>query len=383
MSLAEIAQPVAASVAGFRARLTAFRPEDWMPRPGEATLFQTRDWLTPFYAAVAAHHPDAAPLVAEVTDEDGALAYRLPLLLCRGRLRRISFADLNMTDFNAPLLGPAAPCSADAAARALRALKAALPPHDLLSFTKMPPQIGGRPNPLLLARPGHLSAVNGNLLLMGDAWDDFHFGLEKTVRKELERSWRVFSRAPHTQYRHITDADEALAMLETINQVQKARIGSLGEVYGMDAPVTADFHRRLLRDGVPTGFTCLTVLTSGGELVAALLGVRDAETYLMIRLVHAPGDWAKVSPGRLLIHRTLHQLHGEGYRRFDFSIGNYPYKRRFGPTRTSLYDLVSAATPLGTLALLRAEAGALLRSHPRTHETVRRLLGKPPSREEN
>jgi len=381
MSIAETMAPAAGAL-GFQARLIDYRAEDWRPARGAATVFQRHHWLTPFYAAVAAHEKDAAPLIAEVTDRDGTLAYRLPLLLRRGRLRRIAFADLNMTDFNGPLLGPAAPRDAAGARRAFRALKAALPPHDLLNLAKMPAAIGGRPNPLLLAAPGLPSAVNGNLLVTGDDWEDFHRGLERGYRKELERAWRVFSRAGDTAFRHITDADEALAMLETIERVQKVRIGSLGEFYGMDAPVTADFYRRLLRTGVPSGYACLTVLTAGDEMVASLLGVRDGETYLMIRLVHAPGEWSRVSPGRLLIHRTLMQLHGEGYRRFDFSIGNYPYKRRFGPTRTPLYDIVQAATPLGVPALLRARAGAALRRHPRAREAVRRLMGKPPSREE-
>ncbi len=380
MSLAENISGVAAAT-GFTARLTSYHAQDWQPAPGTATIFQRQQWLTPFYEAVAAHDKDATALVAELHDTDGALAYRLPLLLRRGRIRRIEFADLNMTDFNGPLLGPAAPASPDAAKRAFRALEASLPPHDLLSFAKQPTLIGARPNPLLLAKPGLLSAVNGNVLVTQD-WDSFHNGLEKEVRKELERSWRVFSRAPDTAYRHITDPVEALAMLDTIEQIQKERIGKLGEVYGMDAPVTADFYRRLLRQGVSNGYACLSVLMSGGTMVASLLGVRDGETYLMIRLVHAPGEWAKVSPGRLLIHRTLMQLHGEGYRRFDFSIGNYSYKRRFGPTRTPLYDIVQAGSPLGTLALLRAQAGATLRRYPKARETVRRLMGKAPSREE-
>ncbi len=379
MSLAEKITPLAAP--GFAARLVGYRAEDWQPAPGAATVFQRAAWLTPFYEAVAAHQADATALVAEVTDEAGRLAFRLPLLLRKGRLRRIEFADLNMTDFNGPLLGPAAPATARAAGRAFASLVAALPPHDLLKLTKMPGTIGTRDNPLLLARPGLKSAVNGNLLLTKD-WESFHHGLEKEVRKELERSWRVFSRVEGTCYRRITDTDEALAMLERIEQVQKDRIGQLGEVYGMDAPVTADFQRRLLRQGLGSGYACLTALMAGEEMVAALLGVRDGQTYLMIRLVHAQGDWKRVSPGRLLIHRTLMQMHEEGYRRFDFSVGNYPYKRRFGPVRTPLYDIVQAGSALGRLALLRAQGAAMLRRHPAAHATLRRLMGKPPSREE-
>jgi CelD/BcsL family acetyltransferase involved in cellulose biosynthesis len=375
---------LARSSGAYRARVTTiYEPQDWQPRPAEATLFQRRDWLTPLYAAIAAHEPAVTPLFAEIRDGQDALAYRLPLILRKaGGLRVIEFADLNMTDFNAPLLGPAAPLTAADGRKAWAALKRALPPHDLLRFAKLPGEIAGKPNPLLLGRKAMPAAANGNLLVMGEEWNSFHFGLEKTVRKELERSWRVFTREPETSLAVISDPGEAALMLETMTALQRARMAEIGQPYGMDAPVTAALHRGLLEQGVPSGFALLTALKAGGEIVAALLGLRDGETFVMIRLVHAGGVWTKVSPGRLLIHKTLELLHGQGYRRFDFSVGNYAYKRRFGPTRTPLYDLAIAATPLGLPAALRLRAGAALRQYPQIRETVRRMLGKPPSREE-
>ena len=369
----------------YRVRvMPGFTAQDWQPRPGEATLFQRRDWLAPFYDAVAEHKPEIIPLTAEVGDVHGNLAFRLPLLMGqRGRLRVIVFADLNMTDFNAPLLGPAAPFGEAAARDAWKQLRASLPSHDLLHFTKMPATIGARPNPLLLAARPMPCAANGNLLTMGEDWNGFHFGLEKTVRKELERSWRVFTRDAGAALQVIEDGDEAVALLAQMEAMQRARMAEIGQPYELEAPVTAGFYRRLLATGVPSGFAFLTALKAGDELVAALLGVRDGETYVMIRLVHAGGKWSNVSPGRLLIHKTLELLHGKGYRRFDFSVGNYAYKRRFGPTRTPLFDIARAASPLGLAAAMRLRAGAFLRQHPEARATVRRWLGKPASREEN
>lgn len=51
----------------------------------------------------------------------------------------------------------------------------------------------------------------------------------------------------------------------------------------------------------------------------------------MIRISNGGARWSKCSPGRLIIERTMAALHQDGVREFDFSIGNYAYKRRFDP----------------------------------------------------
>ncbi|MGC4074061.1 MAG: GNAT family N-acetyltransferase [Nibricoccus sp.] len=56
------------------------------------------------------------------------------------------------------------------------------------------------------------------------------------------------------------------------------------------------------------------------------------DTYIMVKISNAGEKWSNCSPGRLIIERTMAALHKDGVRKFDFSIGNYPYKRRFGVT---------------------------------------------------
>jgi CelD/BcsL family acetyltransferase involved in cellulose biosynthesis len=356
---------------------------DWPWRPGASTAFQRAEWLTAFYAALEQHEPDMLPLIVRVTDADGVLAYSLPLL-CRGEgaLQVVEFCDLNMTDFNAPLLGPAAPRTAADAAAAWKAVKRVLPSCDAVRLTKMPPMIGACPNPLCLPAGLFPAAANGNLLVTGESWNDYHFSLERTVRKELERSWRVFTRTAEAAFTPITDPAQALAVLGRMEELQSARMRELGQPYGLDDPVTAGFYRSLIAGSLEQGYALLTTLQAGPELVAALLGVRDGDTFVMVRLAHAGGDWSKISPGRLLIHKTLERLHGEGCRNFDFSVGNYPYKRRFNPVRTPLFDRVEALSSRGLPMMLKARGAGWLRRHPHLRERVRRAMGKPPSREE-
>jgi len=127
------------------------------------------------------------------------------------------------------------------------------------------------------------------------------------VRKELERSFRVFQRdGQQAEFRVVTDADEALQILEQIERLQAERMQELGLPFILNDPAYAAFFRRLIELELAEGRLLLTVLTSEpAELVGALLGLLDGENYAMIRLAHAGKKWSHCSPGKLVIDRTM------------------------------------------------------------------------------
>lgn len=89
--------------------------------------------------------------------------------------------------------------------------------------------------------------------------------------------------------------------------------------------------------------------------MAALLSVRDAQGYVMIRVGNAGGRWTGCSP--VIIERTMSALHAQGCRSFDFSIGNYDYKRRLGVSPVPLYDYTEALGVAGVPMMVRARGG--------------------------
>ena len=103
----------------------------------------------------------------------------------------------------------------------------------------------------------------------------------------------------------------------------------------------------------------------------------------MVRISNAGEKWSNCSPGRLIIERTMAALHRDGVRQFDFSIGNYAYKRRFGVVPLPLADITAALSWRGLPYALRDRAVRELRRHPRLAAQVGRALGRPPSREES
>lgn len=374
---------------GFRVEFT----RDWQRAkarwgdPADATPFQNRQWLEAWYAAFA-NVDNVEPLIAIVSDAaTGEQAMLLPLIRRRHKaLRIIEPADLDLTDYNAPLLGPAAPRDAKSARAMWKDLRNALRRlpggADLIRLRKMPVELDGKPNPLALLDGAGPCALNGNLVTTGDDFDAWRFTLERTVRKELERSWRVFTRDPKAAFKVITDKDEALRVLATMESQQGERMQHLGLNFVLNDETYAAFYRNLVHDNVANGYAVLSALTVGDEVVATLLGIRQGARYVMVRISNAGEKWSNCSPGRLIIERTMAALHKDGVRQFDFSIGNYAYKRRFGVARIALVDFTAALSWRGQPYALRDRAARWLRGHPGLAESIKRAMGKPPSREE-
>lgn len=370
-----------------RSTATAFQVDisfDWQSpawkaliAQGRALPFQQACWLEAWYAAFA-RSPHLKPLIVTIRDgQTGELALALPLITHSERgLRVAEFADINLTDYNAPVLGPAAPRDPEASEGLWRALCTALDDIDLIRFKKMPIAIGDRPNPLALIAGTHPCQVNGNLVTTGDDYDAYRYSLERTVRKELERSWRVFTRQPEAGFRAISDTDEALRLLAVLETQQSTRMHDLGQTYLLNEETSASFYRNLIITGLRNGSVVMTALTCGEEIVATLLGVRSEQHYIMIRISNAGAKWSNCSPGRLIIERTMAHLHAQGVRQFDFSIGNYAYKRRFDVAPVALVDKTAALSWRGSPSIARESAIQWLRRHPGLDDRVRRAFGK-------
>jgi CelD/BcsL family acetyltransferase involved in cellulose biosynthesis len=308
----------------------------------------------------------------------GEVAAILPLVRRSHRgLTIVEFADGGVSDNNGPILGPAAPVDRAGASALWRALRDALPGVDLLRFTKMPTTIDGRVNPLALVESSHAASVNRNVVTIEGTWERYLKSLERRFRKEIGRSWRVFLGHDGAAFEHIVDAERAAQVLAELERQQSAHLKDRRD-YILDKPAVATFYRKLLADGLADGSVILTALTHGSEVVSALLGIVRGDTYVMVRISSSGSkDWSNTSPGRLVIVRTMQMMHAQGFRHFDFSIGNYAYKRRLGVAPEPLCDLVTALSPYGLPLQLFDRALHLIRRNATLHALARRLTRRP------
>lgn len=347
-------------------------------RAGVATPFQASSFMEAWYRTLGGM-AETEPLIVGVRDaRTGEDVIQLALVRRKlGRQRVIGFADLDLVDYNAPILGPAAPREEAGARALLHDILTALPPADILDWTKMPPLIRGVTNPLALL-PNLPSRLNGNLVEIGESFEDYTRGqLKRVVRKELERSWRVFSRHPEA---HLVEAREPAkrnVLLQMLERMQPERLEATGRTSVISLPEPIEFYRSLVADD-PTGERVgLFGLCAGEEVVAVLMGLHSPQRFTMIRIGNSLDDaWSNSSPGRLVIIRTMEHLHRQGVREFDFSVGNFDYKRRFAVQPTPLVDVVRALTPRGVPTQFKAQARAWLRARPELEDRARRLFGR-------
>lgn len=343
---------------------------------GHRTPFQHGYWLGAWYEAF----DGVAPLIALISD--AATGRDIALVPMVSHLRRgiriVEFADFGVSDNNAPILASDAALDAaamDAVGQALVGALRALPDgFDLLRLKKMPAQIGGRPNPLVsLGRIGS-SSLNGNLVLTGDDYEAYKASIK---RLQMPRCWRVFSRHEGARFEIATDVTRAHELLDVMDAQQQARMKKLGSRFVLNDDAHARFYREVARQGVADGYAVVSALVCDEGIVASTLGVRHGATYFLLRISHAGDSQASCSPGLLVTERTMAALHREGVRRFDLSIGNHDYKRRFGAEKVPLTDVSVALSWRGVPFAVRDHAAQGLRRHPRLAAFAARAMGKP------
>ncbi len=350
-----------------------------------ATPFQSGAWLQAWYDTIGAQ-PGTEPVPLEIRDANtGRALLGVPLIRSISNSQQIvEFADASLTDYNAPLIGEGLIAAESSGGRVapgklLALLRQHLRGCDQLRLNKMPASLAGMPNPFTQLPGNRLSPFGTNVVSIDGSWSDYRKRLAKKVRKELERSLRVFHRdGTNARFEVVRDPIAAVAVLEQMEVLQAQRMRELGLPFVLNEPEFSAFYRRLIELELGDGRLRLTVLKSeADELVGALLGLVDGSSYAMVRLAHAGQAWSHCSPGKLMIDQTMQHLHGEGIRRFDFTTGDYTYKKGFLTQSEPLIEVVLGLSLKGRMSIAGATASTVikerLRRYPRAFALAKKL----------
>lgn len=308
-----------------------------------STGFQTLDWLTVLYEDLAPSR-HAMPRVVVVTERNSLeVALILPLIIEKERKLTVArFADLGVSGYGGPILGPALLKKPRSIRRTWRSVLRAMPDVDLIRLERMPAKIGRRPNPLLTRLGVTPAPRSGNVLIIPETVETFLRARGKKYRKDVERCYRRWERESAPRFYRALTVDEIARVCSVLEEQQAARHGALSSSYVLDEPGYRAFYERLAIDGSATGLASLFALEANGEIIATLFGIVHDGTFTLLRVATAREAWGHLSPGRLIILEAMKHFVAQGVRRFDFGPGDYPFKRGFGVEEVPLYDLIVA-----------------------------------------
>lgn len=319
-------------------------------RHADCTPFQTFDWLSIWQRCIGAC-AGVTPVIVLARRECGDLLFILPLAVERtGHLRKLTFLGHALCDYNAPLLAPefSRDISPAAFAKFWKAARARLGQtykHDIVLFDKMPERIGAQANPML-ALATMLNPAGAHATALGNDWGQFYSQKRSSATRRKDRKKRKklteFGEVHFITAMTPQAARETLTALVAQKSQKFQRMGmpdlfaKLGYVEFF-ASVAANARSLVHVSALQLGSTC----------AAANLGLTFRGCYYHILTSYAEGPAAHFGPGVSHLQELMRYAIEKGCTRFDFTIGDEPYKLDWSDTKVDLYDHVSGVRLLG------------------------------------
>jgi len=367
---------------------------DWraFEQTADCTPFQTFDWLGTWQRCIGTLNRVTPAIV--VARHGSAILFILPLAVQPGRLARaLSFLGQDLCDYNAPLLAPefSSVVGANFAAlwREIRALLQATPAlrHDLISLAKMPEKIGAQANPLLCLDV-RLNASGAYETALGPDWEQFYTAKRSSATRRRDRT-KLKRLGELGKVSFVSPGDTELVPTVDLLIAQKSKaFARMGIANMFVRPGYTAFYRELGTAPRHRSLVHVSRLDVGPAWAALNLGLTFRDCYYHILASYDDGEVSRFGPGAAHLRELLRFATERGMKRFDFTIGDEPYKRDWCENELRLYDYStavtlrgwpSAALSLGWRRVKRAikQTAPLWNAAQRLRSTIASLRKKP------
>ena len=334
---------------------------DWrrFEQTADCTPFQTFDWLSAWQRHVGAANGVTPAIV--IARRGDAILLLLPLgIERRGFARCLVFLGDVLCDYHAPLLAPGfATLAPEGFAALWHEIAAYLQAnsasrHDAVVFDKMPATIGGQKNPMLALNVTLNPSGAYETPLPAD-WEQYYASKRSssTRRRDRTKLKRLGELGPVKFVNPDTSAELALTFDLLVQQKSKAfaRMG----VPNLFAPAGhAAFYRELATSPRYRSLVHLSRLDVGNTWAALNLGITFRDCYFHILASYDDGEVSRFGPGAAHLRELLSYAIARGLSRFDFTLGDEPYKRDWCDAEQPLYDYAAATTMRGLPAAAMA-----------------------------
>ena len=311
--------------------------------------YQAFDWVATWHRCFGALER-VRPLIV-VVRHMGVPSMLLPLgLIDRSGITKCVFLGGKQINYAMPLLSgdwSEAFGSAPAIETVLKKIKQAEPSIDLFAFFNQPRDWHGQKNPMLqlVHKP---SPSNSFCVPLRSDYQEFAAGrrsaksLSKLRRKEEKIAREI---GPIRLIEPVTSSEIDWA-LDLFRSQRLVRFSALG----IPDPYQTSQGRQFLREatlggeGQGQGTLRWFVLMAGDTPIATFAGTQTGRHFSGFINSMLDGDFAKYSPGEVLLIAVLRRLCAEGVEWFDLGIGEARYKEQW----CDVDPLVDAVVPMST-----------------------------------
>lgn len=347
-----------------------------MESEGSCLVFQTYDWISCWYDT-ARLVSEAEPLIVAVFRETAEPTWILPLCLHKkNNLRVVSFADLGVSDYAAPLIGRDAPSDPKVIQDILEAVFDALPPCDLINLQKLPADVDGRPNPLMCLPGLERFPADCHGIRLCEPWPDL---AKKIMNRRLRsgvRNKREELRAHGEVAIKCYGSRDLGDHMEELLAIRNERFEAIGRS-GMSSFWRTFYQILASREGRSYS-PSITSLTVAGQTIATCFSLLRGKTNHVLLATFRMGKWEAFRPGIILFDDMLttfgRQAGKDAY--FDFTVGDEEYKRRMGSESHPLYEWMAVRSFSGLPAYTAWRVKAALRRHPWLYTRLQNWMQK-------
>jgi CelD/BcsL family acetyltransferase involved in cellulose biosynthesis len=273
----------------------------------------------------------------------------LPLLRSRyGWLRLIEFADLQVSDYVAPV------CDVETFASVLRdqqtcaAIREALRPFDILRIQKLPEhalplgELLGIDSTVSMDMSAHHAPLRGPF----STWREDT--ISQSYRKELDKKRRELNRKGNLTFVCVEDRSSITAVFESMRHYRRARFDATDDL--LQKPAYFDFYLDVAGSGSETGLARLYALLLDGEPIAGVWGLAHRESFLILLGGFDLTRFKNKSIGAIMFEDIARDCIERGNTVLDFTIGDEPYKRSFGAKPAAMSLISCTGSPIGAAA---------------------------------
>lgn len=303
------------------------------------------------------------PVFVTVHDAVGLPVLFLALGIERrwGSVRVLGFLDGSVSDYSNPILFPGSSVlDANSMTALWKDITTRIPTFDVAILDKLSDVVGDLKNPIQLLgsrrmpESGHVMSVGGTLAEQLGRMPE---------AKRHTRYLRQLKRDHEVVFEVADNREISRTFLDTMIENKRRKFAET-RVPGFELPGKLEFFVEMTRRLDNLSPVHLSAIRADDTIIASHWGLVYGDRFYALMISYADGVWRKYSPGRILKDNLIRWCHANGYRWFDFGIGDEIYKYEYCDIEVSLSIVERAMNYRGKAFLVVRELVTQMRATP-------------------